>query len=245
MHATNNSGKRRHRGVRLIPAIIGTLWLATGAADSCTERIVPDDLYTPSSREAHYGENVAQYLVDLHDANATFDFCGGMLFQLVLSPLLHAHLSNVAAGGSNEPRQPVVHDLHTSKMHLLPGYTQDAHADGAHIFHGREVRAVPHAAGGMNFVLHLSDHGGDDPEGWTQQEVAGYDGWGHDGGRLWRKGQRLEAEGFTAFRSKFGAAAYTLHHRFYLHLDSLSRLWLAAEDGCEGFPSNVSSIKTQ
>ena len=222
------------------------VWLATVAAnESCADKFVPDDLYTPSSREAHYGENVARYLIDLHDANATFDFCGGMLFQLVLSPLLYAHLSDVAAGGGSDPRQPVVYDQGTSKMHRMPSYTQDASADGARIFHGREVRSVPHAAGGMSFVLHLSDHRGDDPEGWTQQELSGYDGWGHDGGRTWRKGPRLESEGFSAFRSKFGAYAYALHHRFYWHLDSLNRLWLAAEDGCEGFPSNVSSIRTR
>ena len=235
----------------LCTVLFGALaWVAT--ADTCTnyadtnaDHTVPDDLYTPSSREAHYGQNVARYLVDLHNANATFDFCGGMLFQLALSPSLHAHLSDVAAGGSTDPHQPVVYERNINKMHKLPGYTKDASADGATIFRGREVRAVPHAAGGMEFVLHLSDHHGDDPEGWTPEEVSGYDGWGHDGGRTWRTGQRLEAEGFADFRRKFGAAAYALHHRFYFHLDSLNRLWLAAEDGCEGFPSNFSSIRTR
>ena len=230
-----------------VAALVCTIvWLSTVAADeSCADHIVPEDLYTPASREDHYGKNVARYLVDLHDANATFDFCGGMLFQLVLSPSLRAQLSDVAAGGSSDPRQPVVYDPAINKMHRLPGYTQDASADGATIFHGREVRSVPHAAGGMSFVLHLSDAQSDDPEGWTSQEVEGYDGWGHDGGRTWRKGARLEAEGFTGFRSRFGAAAYTLHHRFYWHWDRLDRLWLAAEDGCEGFPSNVSAIRTR
>lgn len=216
--------------------------VSTTAAD---EACAHDDLYSPSNRNAVYGQNVAQYLVDLHDANATFDFCGGMLFQLVLSPALRAVLSDVAAGGSGDRAQPVVYDPSIEKMHRLPGYQKDASADGINIFHGREVRSVPWAAGGMNFVLHLSDHRGDDPEGWTPQEVSGYDGWGHDGGRTWRNGQRLQAEGFTSFRGKFGTAAYALHHRFYLHLDSLDRLWLAAEDGCEGFPSNVSSIRTR
>ena len=92
-----------------------------------------------------------------------------------------------------------------------PANTQDSHADSAHIFHGREVRGVPHAAGGMSFMLHLSDHGGDDPEGWTQQEVAGYDGWGHDGGRVWRTGQHLEAEGFRSFRH-FGVVPGQCRH---------------------------------
>ena len=215
------------------------------AEQACDPHDVPDDLYSPASRVQHYGRNMAQYFVDLHDANATLDFCGGMMFQLVLSPELRAKLSNVATGGAGDPRQPKVHDASVDKMFRLPGYSKAAAADGVTIFHGREVRSVPTAAGGMSFVLHLSDHRGGDPEGWTPEEVAGYDGWSHDGGRTWRNGRRLEAEGFETFRSKFGAAAYTLHHRFYLHLDSHDRLWLAAEDGCEGFPSKVSSIRTR
>ena len=86
-------------------------------------------------------------------------------------------------------------------------------------------------------ALHLSLADGDDPEGWSKEEVEGYDGWGHDSGRVWRNGERLEREGFDGFRSKFGQAAYTLHHRFYLHLDGGNRMWLSAEDGCEGTPA--------
>ena len=176
------------------------------------------------------------------------------------------------------------------------------------IFHGREIRRVPDAAGGMNFVLQLS-HTDDDADGWTPQERAGYDGWGHDSGRQWRTGEMLEGEGFKTFRSTacgrghlrhigssaarchgrigerlpppgrsphqekpprpdacshgwrcrhetsrhatsadsfrrfrhagstFGPQAFTLHHRFYLHLDGRNRMWLSAEDGCEGTPS--------
>ena len=37
--------------------------------------------------DARFKGNVAQYLVDLHDARAVFDFCGGMMFQLDLSPI--------------------------------------------------------------------------------------------------------------------------------------------------------------
>ena len=113
--------------------------------------------------------------------------------------------------------------------------------DNVQVFHGREVRRVPSAAGGMEFVLQVSHADEDDPEGWTQQERAAYDGWGHDSARVWRDGERLEKEDFGAFRNKFGAKAFTLHHRFYLHLDR-NRLWLSAEDGCEGFPSEHSSI---
>ena len=67
--------------------------------------------------------------------------------------------------------------------------------------------------------------------------MKGYDGWGHDSQRTWREGQRLEREGFTAFRTKFGPDAFSLHHKFYLHLDARNQLWLSAEDGCEGTPA--------
>ncbi len=98
------------------------------------------------------------------------------------------------------------------------------------------MRKVKNAAGGMGFVLHLSFAGasGEDMEGWTPQEIGEYDGWGHDSSRHWRKGEELELEGFKTFRSKFGESAFTLHHRFYLHLDRQNQLWLSAEDGCEG-----------
>ena len=44
------------------------------------------DLYDPAQRDSHYKGNIAQYLVDLHDANACFKFYGGpeygnMMFQ--------------------------------------------------------------------------------------------------------------------------------------------------------------------
>jgi hypothetical protein len=153
-----------------------------------------------------------------------------MMFQLVLSEKLRGHLERVAAGDGT---QPLIHNGAINRMSLLPGYTKTADADNVCLFHGREVRNVPSAAGGMNFVLHLS-HTDDDPEGWTQLERAGYDGWGHDATRQWRDGAMLEAEGFVNFRAKFGPKAFALHHRFFWHLDNSHRLWLSAEDGCEG-----------
>ena len=42
----------------------------------------------------------------------------------------------------------------------------------------------------LPFELQLS-HSDNDPEGWTEGEVKGYDGWGHDSQRDWRKGDRL------------------------------------------------------
>ena len=190
----------------------------------------PAHLVEPTERDAHYSDNIAQYLVDLHDNQATFDFCGGMMFQLVLSDKLRAHLLETA-------QQPVIAPASKRRMHNLDGYQQNADADNVHLFHGREIRKVPNAAGGMGFVLQLSLANSNDPQGWTQAEIDGYDGWGHDVGRTWRTGERLEQEGFVDFRKKFGPESFALHHRFYLHKDGNNRMWLAAEDGCEGTPS--------
>lgn len=207
--------------------------LATRAGRPVCVETAPMTLSEPAQRDAHYKGNIAQYLVDLHDAKHPFDFCGGMLFQLVLSDKLRSHLVRAAAG---DGEQPVLYESPINRMAKIPGHTKSAEADNVHIFHGREVRQVPDAAGGMGFVLQLTLAGEDDPEGWTPQEVAGYDGWGHDSSRTWRKGDRLEDEGYQTFRNTFGGAAYTLHHRFYLHKDFRSQLWLSAEDGCEGQP---------
>ena len=189
----------------------------------------PAHLVEPTQRDAKYSDNVAQYLVDLHDNKATFDFCGGMMFQLVLSEKLRAHLLETGQ------QQPVIADA--SRMQNLVGYEQNSHVDNENLFHGREIRKVPDAAGGMGFVLQLSLSDGDDPEGWTAEEIEGYNGWTHDVTRTWRKGERLEEEGFTNFREKFGPDSFALHHRFYLHKDGRNLMWLSAEDGCEGTPS--------
>src|SRR5210317_480420 len=34
-------------------------------------------LYVPADQKETYGNDIAQYLVDLHDSKATFNFCGG------------------------------------------------------------------------------------------------------------------------------------------------------------------------
>ena len=206
-------------------------------------------LFDPAARDAHYGEpapssggassvaNLAQYLLDLHDSGATFNFCGGMMFQLVLTDKLRSHLAQTAQGDDeNGTNQPVAWSAEKRRMAMLPDYIQDASADNVGIFHGREVRRVPSAAGGMGFVLQLS-FAGEDPEGWTPQEVDEYSGWLSDQQRRWRAGDLLESEGVEGFKEKFGPEAFTLHHRFYLHLDGGNRLWLSAEDGCEGTPA--------
>jgi hypothetical protein len=198
----------------------------------------------PAQRNAKYGTNMAEYLVDLHDAQATFDFCGGMLFQFVLSDKLREYLVHLAKpkkeeeAASAKQKQPTVFEATKGRMHQLDTYQQSAAADNLEIFHGREIRQVSTAAGGMGFVLQLSLANEQDPEGWTEQEIVGYDGWGHDSGRDWRTGERLEQEGFTNFRERFGPKSFCLHHRFYLHWDAMNRLWLSAEDGCEGTPAN-------
>ena len=55
---------------------------------------------------------------------------------------------------------------------------------------------------------------------------------------------RLEAS-WKALESSWwqGEKAFTLHHRFYLHLDRSNQLWLSAEDGCEGRPAKAAERK--
>jgi hypothetical protein len=190
--------------------------------------------------------NMARNLVNLHDSKALFDFCGGMMFQLVLSKNLKDHFLKEISDNNINKEQPDVQvfDATKSRMHQIPNYVQDNAADNVRIFHGREIRKVKDAAGGMGLVLQLSLANGKDPEGWTQAEIDGYDGWGHDSGRTWRAGDRLEQEGFGGFREQFGPSSFALHHRFYLHLDAGDRLWLSAEDGCEGTPASANPIQS-
>jgi len=174
--------------------------------------------------------SVAQKIVQLHDSKAVFDFCGGMMFQFVLSDKLRADLMSRTA---SQGQQPVIYDASTNRMSKIPKYTQSSFADDVNVFYGREVRKVSNASGGMGFVLQLVSCK-DDPEGWSEQEIREYNGWAHDSGRRWRKASDHETEGNELYKSKFGPSAFGLHHRFYWHLDRQNGLWLSAEDGCEG-----------
>ncbi len=218
-----------------MPVKNSSLALQSSSSSSSSASEAPSYLYSPTERDEHYQGNIAQYLVDLHNEKATFNFCGGMMFQLVLSEKLKAHLEGIAADDDSQ-QQPVIFDASKPRMEHIPGYKLDADADNIRVFHGREIRQVPNANGGMGFVLQLS-HSEEDGEGWTSAEVEGYDGWAHDSGRVWRKGDRLEAEGFGDFRKRFGPKSFALHHRFYLHYDRGDAMWLSAEDGCEGTPA--------
>lgn len=166
------------------------------------------------------------------------------------------HSAAIAAGSD---QQPVVFGASCTRMQATPGYARASDADCVSFFHGREVRQVEGAAGGMGMAMHLSDTE-DDPEGWSPQELADYNGWGHDSGRPWRcdcfpdflsifdsfrvmSGLNLmhrnveswASEGVSGTQERFGEAAFGLHHRLYLHLDRQNNFWLSAEDGCEGF----------
>jgi hypothetical protein len=88
---------------------------ASSAATSTSNAMLPSpptptQLYAADARQTRYGANVARYLLDLHDhpPGATFNFCGGMMFGLVLSDALRSHLATVAANGECDPAQPVV-----------------------------------------------------------------------------------------------------------------------------------------
>ena len=178
------------------------------------------------SKSVSTGGSFAQKIIQLHDSKAVFNFCGGMLFQLVLSEKLRADLAETTT-------PPVVYDASYNFMHTIPAYSKSASADEVIVFHGREVRKVKDASGGMGFVLQLTSSK-DDPEGWSAQEIDEYNGWNHDSGRHWRKAADYASEGNASYGQKFGSTAYGLQHRFYWRLDQQNGLWLSAEDGCEG-----------
>lgn len=191
-----------------------------------------------------------------------------MMFQLVLTDKLKSHLETVASSGGQGGDQPTIHPASQPMMFSVPNYQKSSFADNASIFHGRELRKIPTANGGMGFVLQLSyaDPTGEmvaindetspagkgaefawsgqavDPQGWSKEEIATYDGWRSDKFRQWRNGRMYESEGFATFTEDFGKDAFGLNHRFYLHLDGQSRMWLSAEDGCEGTPAEGRSL---
>ncbi|KAH8062598.1 hypothetical protein JL722_3520 [Aureococcus anophagefferens] len=180
-------------------------------------------LTDPKTRVGDYDGRLAQYLVDLHDNKATFDFCGGMLFQLVLSDALRSRL--LEAAEQPEAEQPEVYDAATNRMAKMPGYAKNADADNVRLFHGREVRNVPTAAGGMNFVLHLSLANGEDAEGWSRRRSPATTAGATTGTR----GARARPSRPRAAASPSSARRrFTLHHRFW-HLDRTNQLWLSAE----------------
>lgn len=167
-------------------------------------------------------------LVQLHNNNAVFNFCGGMLFQLRLTTALRARLQENKMTSLPVARPPC------KNMSDLPGYKTTASADDVTFFHGREVRNVKDAAGGMGFVLELSSGSCEDKEGWTAGERADYNGWKHDSQRPWRTAAQFESDGCQNFKERYGEKSYGLHHRFFFRFDSKGSLWLSAEDGCEG-----------
>ena len=68
----------------LIPSTLAFLPAADPPRSTNMSRsstISAEALVDPTQRDAHYGGNVAQYLIDLHDTKSTFNFCGGMMFQ--------------------------------------------------------------------------------------------------------------------------------------------------------------------
>lgn len=196
------------------------------------------------------------------------------MFQLKLTDKLKSHLETVATTTSNNEgqEQPVIHPASQPLMATTPNYSKSSMADNINIFHGRELRKIPSANGGMGFVLQLSyadpdgasteveladgitaGKGADaiwngralDNQGWSKEEIATYDGWRSDRFRQWRKGPMYESEGFTTFSNEFGNEAFGLNHRFYLHMDGKSQMWLSAEDGCEGTPADGNNFMTK
>jgi len=76
--------------------------------------LMATELHLPTTRRAQYDGKISQYLIDLHDSQAVFDFCGGMTFQLVLTDKLRTQLV-----ASIEQDQLIVHDAATDKMQKM------------------------------------------------------------------------------------------------------------------------------
>jgi hypothetical protein len=208
---------------------------------------------------------------------------------------------------NQQKQQPCIHPASQSLMSRIPNYNKSSFADNRSIFHGREIRKVSNANGGMGFVLQLSyaddsttatttttstnvgaiptivasssdtttatttesslksdakdiilPKGANaiwsgqsiDPQGWSLPEITAYDGWRSDTFRQWRNAHIHESEaielsggGYANFSIEMGKEAYGLHHRFFLHYDDRGRMWLCAEDGCEGTPIDYAAKK--
>jgi hypothetical protein len=76
--------------------------------------------------------NFASKIVQLHDSKAVFNFCGGMMFQLVLTDKLKSDLL-----AATEAQQPVIYDASCTSMSCIANYSKSAEADEIRIFHGR------------------------------------------------------------------------------------------------------------
>ena len=58
--------------------------------------------------------------------------------------------------------------------------------------------------------------------------------------RKWRNAKIYKDEGWDCVAEMNSEEMFGLNHRFYLHYDDRGRMWLSAEDGCEGTPSEGS-----
>jgi len=198
-------------------------------------------IVNPASRDRLYGKDkIAQYLLDLNDAKATFTFPGSSVYQLHLSDALQDHLQQAVAGNVKAPQLlDMSHPLITKKgnkriQDYAGGWSK---ADNVQLFHGREIVKVPLAKGGMQQVLQLC-LAGDDPMDWSPEECDSYDaGYTDRRYRKWKSAEDYYNEG-VPLAEIYGPDAYALHHRFYFHKDVNNCLILSAEqDGMKGVPT--------
>ena len=92
------------------PALSTATPLSRRSAAATSAEMTDVALENPTCRDRDYADNAARYLVDLHEKKAVFDFCGGMMFQLVLTDALVDKLK-----GPDAPKV-VIHDL--SLIHI-------------------------------------------------------------------------------------------------------------------------------
>ena len=119
----------------------------------------------------------------------------GMMFQLVLSDKLKSHLQTVATSSKDnqQQQQPIIHPSSQQLMNRIPNYSKSSYADNISIFHGRELRNIPKANGGMNFVLQLS-YADDNDSIIVDESLAKDAGKGADG--LWN-GKSVDPQGWS------------------------------------------------
>ena len=87
------------------PALGVAAPLSQRAAAATSAEMTDVALENPTCRDRDYADNAARYLVDLHEKKAVFDFCGGMMFQLVLTDALVDETQRPGRAQSRHPRR--------------------------------------------------------------------------------------------------------------------------------------------
>lgn len=175
--------------------------------------------------------NKARYLLDLAAQGVYLHYYGDeQIFLLALSPKLKQRLEIVASEPTS-PHMPTVYGVDalsggTCDWSKIPWSTSSSGADAEHVFYGREIRQALKTQYGN--AIHLSLGPGEDPEGWTDEEME-------ENFKFWqaihKDGESVgDADGLRQFRDdiaskiggtfkeRWGSAVTTKAHRFALQM---------------------------